>query len=378
MQPKRSYKDDAKSSNENPWECLDKVVRPLLESKDDNECKILTEVIDDDINFGLSDEDELECNLERKNRHLFEETNINNIDKNIQTCVDLEIYVDVLKMMDVNYIEGRLGISYVKSMKLHSKMKNNVAFSDRKIITNETHNKVDQLIESINHMRQEVFFKPSTDLSQETEERFMKLRLNQLAATTQIAALKNINQHLDMHGDDIHVVPSSSIIDNLSTTYEKKAPHCNARPVVGMKFYLKHFRQETMDLDSYFAPLYALLHHDKELGARDSEGKCFIRLTDNDVLNAINHLLKLSPDGTLSDANVELLEMLTRSLSTGLRSRSIISTAEVEHTLIANGNHRATCTRHVDEKRFKHGDCSIKAYENRLSHKNWVIFAVVL
>ena len=105
-----------------------------------------------------------------------------------------------------------------------------------------------------------------------------------------------------------------------------------------------------MNLDPYFNPASQLLHHDKELGSRDAEGKGFIRLTDNDVLNVIDQQLKLSPDGTLSDANVQLLEMITRSLSTGSRRRSIFSTVAAECTLIVNGNNRLMCTGHVDEK----------------------------
>ena len=58
-------------------------------------------------------------------------------------------------------------------------------------------------------------------LSVETKKRLMKLRLHQLAAITQLEALRERNRHLDLHGDNIYVASISSVIDNLFCSYEK-------------------------------------------------------------------------------------------------------------------------------------------------------------
>ena len=96
-------------------------------------------------------------------------------------------------------------------------------------------------------------------------------------------------------------------------------------------------------------------------------------MTENDLLSTINTLLRISPDGILSDADSQLLEILAKSLSTGLQNRGAFFIEIAECTLTVCVNHRIISTRRVDKKSHSFGEYSIKAYENRLLHKNKVI-----
>ena len=135
---------------------------------------------------------------------------------------------------------------------------------------------------------------------------------------------------------------------------------------VDSQCYIKYFRREEMvNVGILFRPLFSLMIKVAKNSARDKKGKGFVLMTHEDVLNITNQLLKVSPTGMSHDADIQTLEIITKSTSTGMPRRSTLSTVAAEHSLTVDGNQRMVSTGCVIEKEHSVGEHHMKAYEKR-------------
>jgi len=160
---------------------------------------------------------------------------------------------------------------------------------------------------------------------------------------------------------------------------KKLMPSSFITKIARIQTYLEHFRNLNLgDFKPLFRPLLKIIYSDDKEDERDKGSRCCRLISDHNLLNINNQLLKQSQNSILSDCQIQFLEIFARSSQTASRRRSTESAATADHSFIVHQNHRMLGSEYVKEKKFNMGHYKFKAYENLLLHKNWIAHNLIL
>ena len=161
----------------------------------------------------------------------------------------------------------------------------------------------------------------------------------------------------------------------------KKSHNTHLMQLMRVQHYLINFRKMIYsEVNAGFKPLREVFNHALKAEELYREGRGCRTLTKNDLLNVLNHMLKILPNSVLRDKHVQEFEQLTHVSQTSSRRRSVYSVAVAEHVFVVHLHHmhRMLSSGYANEKKFNQGQCLFKACENIKLHKNWILLILTL